>query len=91
MHTPDPLDALVFSSNNSAHKVIGQEFDNVVVTIDKNFYYTETLKLSYRVSTYYNPLETLFQAVTRTRKKLTFVIIDNEEVYKNCIKIINRD
>lgn len=91
LHTPDPLDALVFSSNNSAHKVIGQEFDNVVVTIDKNFYYTETLKLSYRVSTYYNPLETLFQAVTRTRKKLTFVIIDNEEVYKNCIKIINRD
>lgn len=91
LHTPDPLDTLVFSSNNSAHKVIGQEFDNVVVTIDKNFFYTETLKLSYRARTYYNPLETLFQAVTRTRKKLTFVIIDNDEIYKNCIKIINRE
>lgn len=91
LHTPDPLDKLVFSSHNSAHKVIGQEFDNVVVTIDKNFFYTETLKLSYRARTYYNPLETLFQAVTRTRKKLTFVIIDNDEVYKNCIKIINRE
>lgn len=91
LRSPDPLDALVFSSNNSAHKAIGQEFDNVVVTIDKNFFYTETLKLSYRVRTYYNPLETLFQAVTRTRKKLTFVIIDNDEVYKNCIKIINRE
>jgi len=91
LHNADPLDAVKFSSNNSAHQVIGQEYDNVVVTIDKNFYYTEALNLSYRVTTYYNPLETLFQAITRTRRKLTFVIIDNEEVYKSCIKIVNRD
>ena len=89
-YTREPLDDVVFSSQTSSHQAIGQEYDNVVVTITKHFYYTEALKLSYKAKSYYNPLETLFQAVTRTRKKLTFVIIDNKEIYKNCIKIINR-
>lgn len=90
LHTPEPLDLIRFSSNNSSHQVIGQEYDNVVITINEYFYYTENEKLSYRARAYYNPLETLFQAITRTRKKLTFVIIDNEDVYKKCIQIINR-
>jgi hypothetical protein len=84
------LDTVRFSSTNSSHQVIGQEYDNVVISINKPFYYTDTLKLSYSASYYYNPLETLFQAITRTRKKLTLVIIDNESMYKSCIKIINR-
>lgn len=90
LHTADPLDNLVFTSFKSSHKVIGQEYENVVVTISKDFYYTEDKKLSYNANYYYNPLETLFQAITRTRKNLTFVIIDNENVYKKCIQIVNR-
>jgi len=88
---PEPLDQVKFSSNNSSHQAIGQEYDNVVVVINQHFFYTPALKLSYNANYFYNPLETLFQAITRTRKKLTFVIIDNEEVYKNCIKIVCRD
>jgi len=87
----EPLHSIQFGSTNSAHQSIGQEYDNVVVVIDENFYYHTTQKLSYRYPPYYNPLETLFQAVTRTRKNLTFIIINNEEVYKNCLKIINRN
>lgn len=87
----EPLDNIRFGSTNSAHQSIGQEYDNVVVVIDENFYYPPTQKLSYRSSYYYNPLETLFQAVTRTRKNLTFVIINNQEVYQNCLKIISRN
>lgn len=89
LRTPDPLDYVRFSSNNSSHQAIGQEYDNVVIAINEHFYYTDALKLSYRASYYYNPLETLFQAITRTRKKLTLVIIDNEAVYKECIRIVN--
>lgn len=85
----EPLDLVRFSSSNSSHQAIGQEYDNVVITINEYFFYTGALKLSYRASYYYNPLETLFQAITRTRKKLTLVIIDNEAVYRNCIKIVN--
>lgn len=85
----EPLDKIKFL-DKSSHKVIGQEYDNVVVIIDEHFYYTSALKLSYNASAFYNPLETLFQAITRTRKKLTLVIINNENVYKHCINIINR-
>jgi KaiC/GvpD/RAD55 family RecA-like ATPase len=87
----EPLDKVKFSSNNSSHQAIGQEYDNVVIVINEHFYYTEQLKLSYNARYYYNPLETLFQAITRTRKKLKLVIINNEDVYKKCIQIINRD
>lgn len=88
---PEPLDNVKFSSRNSSHQVIGQEYDNVVIVINEHFYYTEQLKLSYNADYYYNPLETLFQAITRTRKKLKLVIINNEEVYKKCIQIMNRE
>jgi len=84
------LDNYVFNANNSSHQVIGQEFDNVIVVINEYFYYTDNSKLSYSTSSYYNTLETLFQAITRTRKKLTLVIINNESVYKSCMRIIHR-
>ncbi|CAM3523464.1 ATP-binding protein [Arcobacter aquimarinus] len=91
LRTAEPLDNVKFSSNNSSHQAIGQEYDNVVIVINEYFYYTEQLKLSYNARYYYNPLETLFQAITRTRKKLKLVIINNEKVYKKCIQIINRE
>ena len=87
----EPLDNVKFLSNNSSHQAIGQEYEDVVIVINEHFYYTEQLKLSYNAYYYYNPLETLFQAITRTRKKLKIVIIDNEDVYKKCIQIINRE
>jgi nucleoside-triphosphatase THEP1 len=87
----EPLDDVKFSSNNSSHQAIGQEYEDVVIVINEHFYYTDQLKLSYNAYYYYNPLETLFQAITRTRKKLKLVIINNENVYKRCIQIINRE
>lgn len=89
----DPLSQLKFSSRNNSHRAIGQEYENVVIVINEYFYYTEQLKLTYNINVvcHYNPLETLFQAITRTRKKLKLVIINNEEVYKKCIQIINRE
>lgn len=91
LHSRESLDLLTFGSNNSAHQAIGQEYDNVIVTIDEKFFYDKEKKLAYREGCHYSPLETLFQAITRARKKIIFVIVNNEEIYKNCIKIINRD
>lgn len=88
----DKLREVEFSSRQSAHKVIGQEFDNVVVVISSDFYYNDGKILKYKdINWHYNPIETLFQAVSRTRKKLKFVIINNPEVYKDCMKIIHRE
>lgn len=85
----------------TAHKVIGQEFDNIVAVIDEYFYYktitdTNTGKRKRVLSTknyintpIYDPRQMLFQILTRTRKKLTLIIINNEELLKECIGIIN--
>lgn len=86
----EKLNSVRFDSMQSAHKVIGQEFDNVVVVITPDFCYNNDKRLSYKSISYYNPLQTLFQAVTRTRKKLKFVIINNPEVYKACMEISHR-
>lgn len=87
----DPLNSVKFSSTTSSHDAIGQEWDNIVVTITNDFYYTEDGKLSYKTKPYYNPLETLFQALTRARKKLCIVIINNPAIFKKCTEIINKN
>ena len=65
--------------NETSHKVIGQEFDKVVVTIDEFFSYHKGGRLVYNGQSYYPPVKMLFQNITRTRKKLNVVIIGNSE------------
>lgn len=67
----ETLDDIVFNSDMSAHKSIGQEYNNILVVIDKYFYYNDN-RLDYRISTYYNPIETLFQAMSRVRKNYLY-------------------
>lgn len=61
-----------------SHAVIGQEFDNVAIAIDRYFSYDEDGKLDYTGRAYYYPLKMLFQNITRARKKINLVIIKNE-------------
>lgn len=72
----------------TSHRVIGQEFDNVAVIIDKHFAYNEDGKLVYRGKSYYHPVKMLFQNITRTRKKLNIVIIDNGEILDRFVSIL---
>lgn len=74
--------------NRTAHEVIGQEFDGVVVAIDGFFSYSESGELVYMGDAYYDPPKMLFQNLTRCRKKLNLVIIRNEEVLDRCISIL---
>ncbi|EAI1237049.1 hypothetical protein A0Z66_00855 [Campylobacter lari] len=67
----ETLDDIVFNSDMSAHKSIGQEYNNILVVIDKYFYYNDN-RLDYRISTYYNLIETLFQAMSRVRKNYLY-------------------
>lgn len=76
----------------TSHKVIGQEFDNVAVVVDDYFYYNEEDgKLAYRSSSYYHPVKMLFQNVTRTRKKLHIVIINNSELLNRCLSVLKEE
>lgn len=74
--------------SKASHGVIGQEFDNVVVIIDRLFFYKENGNLSYKGKVYYHPVKMLFQNITRTRKKLNVVIIDNEAILNRCVSVL---
>lgn len=88
-----PYDKLhIHDEFDNSHKVIGQEFDNVVAVIDKHFFYNIndnlSTKVNPRVPYYYSPTQMLYQIVTRTRKKLNMIIIDNPEVLDRCLNMI---
>ena len=96
-----PYDKFQYQGAKNAHKVVGQEFDNVVAVIDDHFYYetitdpkTDKKKRVLSTQNYhkrpiYHPTKMLFQILTRTRKRLTLIIINNEALLKECLGIIN--
>ena len=73
---------------NTSHQVIGQEFDGVVVIIDRFFSYDQKGDLIYKGTAYYDPVTMLFQNITRARKRLKIVIINNEELLNRCISVL---
>lgn len=77
-------------TSETSHRIIGQEFDNVGVIIDQCFFYNEDGKLQYRCKSYYHPVKMLFQNITRTRKKVHVVIINNPEILKRCLSILTK-
>lgn len=75
-------------SNKTSHQVIGQEFDGVAVMIDSFFSYSNEGELIYKSGVYYHPTKMLFQNITRSRKKLNLVIINNAELLNRCMEIL---
>ena len=78
-------------SFETPHEVIGQEFDNVVVYIGQNFFYGAdgTLQAKNLDGNPYDFLGMLYQAVTRARKRLEIVIINNPQVFLSLSDILS--
>lgn len=72
----------------TSHQVIGQEFDGVVITLDRYFSYDDDGELCYTGRAYYHPVMMLFQNITRARKSLNLVIVDNEKLLNRCVSIL---
>ena len=77
------------ANEESAHEVIGQEFDKVVAIIDNYFGYDDDGKLIANNS-YYSQRQMLYQILTRTRQKLYVIILNNEPMLKRCLEILRR-
>lgn len=88
-HSDEPFNAYQLDHAESAHQVIGQEYDNVVAVLDQCFDYSDEHKLIYRKPTYYHVERMLFQILTRARKKICLVFLNNETVLKKCLEYIN--
>lgn len=76
------------NTKRTSHQVIGQEFDGVAVTMDRFFSYDGGGNLFYKGKTYYDPTKMLFQNITRSRKRLNIILIDNEELLNRCIALL---
>lgn len=74
--------------SSTSHEVIGQEFDGVTVVVDQFFTYNAQGNLAYTGSTYYQPVKMLFQNMTRARTKLKIVVINNSDVLRACLNIL---
>ncbi len=81
----------LFSFSLDVHKTIGREYDKVLIPLDNNFYYDNNGKLSSSYSEYYPYIEgsLLFESLTRVKKELTLVVIDNERLYKTILEILS--
>lgn len=79
--------------NQNTQEGSEEEFDNVVAVIDEYFYYMPNHKLSTKDSdnklSYYHPTRMLFQNISRARKKLHIVVINNPVVLDKILRILN--
>lgn len=82
----------LFDEPDNAHRVIGQEFNNVVAVIDEHFYYKSGYlsTRNYKSKPYYHPSKMLWQIVSRTRIKLNVVVIKNQEILDRCLQILSQ-
>ncbi len=74
---------------DSVHAVIGQEYDFIVGVIDSHFYYDKNNTLQSKNDGYYSQRQMLFQILTRTRKNLHILVLDNPEIFERCIEILS--
>ncbi len=82
-----------FGSVEEKHtlSIIGQEYDKVVALIDESFTYDSSGSLiSAKTSSDYAPEQILYQTLTRTRRALALIIIDNQTILKRCLAILNQ-
>ena len=81
----------IYSSSKDGFTVIGREYENVIVPIDGRTYYNRN-KLEFKHIGYYYPyigINGLFQAITRVKKNLLFVVVNNKEIYTEIQELIN--
>ncbi|WP_430411312.1 DNA/RNA helicase domain-containing protein [Kordia sp.] len=89
LYNRDHHDDNQIQNEDKTHEVIGQEFDNVVALIDSSFYYNTDGFLTTRgISTYYHSSKMLYQILSRARKRLNIIIVNNPMMMNRCISIL---
>lgn len=77
---------------DSIHAVIGQDYEKIAAVIDHTFYYDRDGFLSNSGKKGKNNLylqgQMLIQILTRARRKLALIIINNEQMFRRCLDIL---
>lgn len=79
-----------YAGDYNTHHVIGQEFDKVLMILDKNFVYNQDGFLTAYEHPNPNYLfrQLFYQGVTRVREKLALIIINNKELFDKIVEIL---
>lgn len=79
-----------YGGEMNTHKVIGQEFTDVVMILDNTFYYDEEgiLKAKAHPNPDYIYEQLLYQGVTRTRERLGLIVVENFELFRHVTSLI---
>lgn len=76
--------------DTNTHEVVGQEFDNILMIINEDFYYRDNNLISRdHPNPNYLYTKLLFQGLTRVREKLAIIVLNNETIYEKIINILN--
>ncbi len=79
-----------YEEDYDTHHVIGQEFDNVLMLMDKSFYYDEEGKLKgvrHPNPDYLYP-NLFYQGITRVREKIALIVVDAPELFEKISSIV---
>lgn len=79
----------LYHGDINTHRVIGQEYDNVIIVMDDNFMYSDDGRLKTREHPNSNYLfyKLFFQGVSRAREKLCIVVVNNSELFRKILNI----
>ena len=91
LHGIEDYESWFPSEEDSAHEIIGQEFDNVVGLLSDKLYYNEDGKLVSRGRYLYREDRMLYQILTRARHKIHLVIVNNTTILARCLRLLNKN
>ena len=84
----------LLSLSEDSHSVIGQEFNDVIVILNKYFAYKEDAKGELILSTNYPEFypydenHCVWEAISRTKKSLEIIVVENPDLYMMIAKIL---
>lgn len=85
------IDRMKLHMGLNAHGVLGQEFDKVLVLVGSPFYYNEYDSLAVDGADYYDPERMFYQSVTRTRKQLMLLVVNNVKFMTKLMGALNNN
>ena len=88
IHYSNPINDEITDPSRNPHKYMGREFDSVTVPMDSKFSYDKEGNLVVKEKcNNSDPVQMLYEIVTRARKELNIVVIDNLALYEKLEQI----
>ena len=67
--------------------IVGNEFDNIALILDKRFYYDSDKRLQCRGEAAEDALNLLYEGISRTRERLCILVLEDEELFDRILGV----